>query len=71
MIAMTSAETTMKIAFQPKKLNNKMVIGRLAQGDAKRNATTELVLAPFLYNSMAIARIPWEHALMKNPKTTE
>ena len=37
----------------------------------KRKAITDDVLAPFLYNSIDIARIPCEHALIKKPNTIE
>jgi hypothetical protein len=60
-----------KNVLTPKKLNNNRVIGRLAHGLASKKAMTEEIDAPFLYSSMDIAKIPWEHADMKKPNITE
>ncbi len=48
MIAMISAEMITRSAFHPKNPNSKNVIGKFAHGDARRNAMTDDVLAPFL-----------------------
>ncbi len=48
----------MNNALSQKNPKRRTVIGRFAQGDASRNAITDEVLAPFLYSSIAIARIP-------------
>ena len=58
-------------AFNPKKPNNKIVTGRLAHGEAKRNVITEGIPAPFLYSCIDIAKIPCEQAESKNPAKTE
>jgi len=42
----------------PKKPNKRIVIGRFAQGLARRKLTTAGPEAPFLCSSMQIARIP-------------
>ena len=58
MIAINNADITINIALNLKNPKSKTVIGKFAQGDAKRNAITAEVLAPLRYNSIAIARIP-------------
>ena len=65
------SEIIIYIAFIPKKQNNINVIGRLSQGEARRNAITDDVFAPFLYSSIDIAKMPCEHALIKKPKIME
>ncbi len=57
-------------ALIPKKLKSSIVTGRFAHGDASKNVITAGMLAPFLYNCMAIASIPCEQAESKNPPMT-
>ena len=59
-----------KLRKTPKKPKKRMVIGRFAQGDARRNAITEGIEAPFLYSWIAMASMPWLHALIRKPKPT-
>ena len=70
-MAITIAPKMKNNAFMPKKLNNKIVIGRFAQGEASKNAITEAIEAPFLYNSIEIANIPWLHVDIMKPNATE
>ena len=70
-IAIIIADITMRTALRPKKPKRRMVMGRFAQGDDKRKAITLEVFAPFLYSSIEIAKIPWEHALIRKPRRME
>lgn len=45
-------------------------MGRFAHVEARRKAITNETDAPFLYSSIAIARIPWK-ADIRKPSTTE
>ncbi len=44
-------------------------MGKLAQGDANKKVITAGILAPFLYNSIDIAKIPCEQDDINNPET--
>ncbi len=67
MNAIIKADTTIKTAFIPKNQKSSTVIGRFAQGDARKNATIADVLAPLWYNSIPIANMPWQHAVIRKP----
>tara|TARA_Y100001968_G_scaffold321989_1_gene357327 strand:+ start:160 stop:507 length:348 start_codon:yes stop_codon:yes gene_type:complete len=52
----------------PKKVHNKIVIGKFAQGDDVNKTITAGIEAPFLYNCMLIARTPCEHVDKSVPR---
>ena len=68
MMAMIIAAKISRNALAPKKPKSRIVTGMFAQGEARRNAITAGIDAPFLWSCIAIAKIPWLHADMRNPR---